>query len=314
MSSLEGTKTKENLESAYREKSEIRCRYAYYAAQAKKEGYEQIAGMFQQASEYNKEHARVWFKLLNDGIGDTKENVRQAVQTERRLWTEQYLAYAEQAKEEGFDQIATLFEGMAACYTDLIQHTIYRGLDVIPADMSLAALDLDGSLPDDVHGGTPRERALRALTDLRDAVIEDDAYDYIIIDCPPAFSLASISAIAASTDIVIPLKPGGFEIDGMAELTRQVESVRRVSPSVRIAGVLLTMWYNDPDIIGVEDWLRKNSGQRVFNSHIRLSRPVDKSVLGGEPICQWSPTSGAARDYRAWVREYLGGVDDGETA
>ncbi len=81
---------------------------------------------------------------------------------------------------------------------------------------------------------------------------------------------------------MIPLKPGGFEIDGMAELTRQVESVRRVSPSVRIAGVLLTMWYNDPDIIGVEDWLRKNSGQRVFNSHIRLSRPVDKSVLGGE--------------------------------
>ena len=67
-----------------------------------------------QASEYNKEHARVWFKLLNDGIGDTKENVRQAVQTERQLWTEQYLAYAEQAKEEGFDQIATLFEGMAA--------------------------------------------------------------------------------------------------------------------------------------------------------------------------------------------------------
>lgn len=51
--------------------------------QAKKEGYEQIAGMFQQASEYNKEHARVWFKLLNDGIGDTKENVRRAVQTER---------------------------------------------------------------------------------------------------------------------------------------------------------------------------------------------------------------------------------------
>ncbi|BFL39382.1 ParA family protein [Agathobaculum massiliense] len=210
--------------------------------------------------------------------------------------------------------LADLFEGMAACYTDLIQHTIYRGLDVIPADMSLAALDLDGSLPDDVHGRPPRERALRALTDLRDAVIEDDAYDYIIIDCPPAFSLASISAIAASTDIVIPLKPGGFEIDGMAELTRQVESVRRVSPSVRIAGVLLTMWYNDPDIIGVEDWLRKNSGQRVFNSHIRLSRPVDKSVLGGEPICQWSPTSGAARDYRAWVREYLGGADDGETA
>lgn len=114
MSSLEDTKTKANLESAYMGKSEMRCRYAYYAAQAKKEGYEQIAAMLQQASEYDKEHARVWFKLLNEGIGDTKENIKQAVCTERRLWAEQYLAYAEQAKEEGFDQIAALFEGMAA--------------------------------------------------------------------------------------------------------------------------------------------------------------------------------------------------------
>ena len=113
MSSLEGTKTKANLECAYMGKSEMRGRYAYYAAQAKKEGYEQIASLFQRASDYDKEHARVWFKLLNDGIGNTKEHIKQAMHTEKQLWAEQYLRYAEQAKEEGFDQIAALFEGMA---------------------------------------------------------------------------------------------------------------------------------------------------------------------------------------------------------
>ena len=114
MSSLEGTKTKENLEVAYREKSEIRCRYAYYAAQAKKEGYEQIAGMFQQASEYNKEHARVWFKLLNDGIGPTTENLKAAAEGENYEWTDMYATFAKEAREEGFDDIAFLFEKVGA--------------------------------------------------------------------------------------------------------------------------------------------------------------------------------------------------------
>ena len=67
--------------------------------------------------------------------------------------------------------LADLFEGTVMCYTDLVQPTIYRGLDVIPADMSLAALELDGQLPEDVHGGLPRDRALRALTDLRGMAI-----------------------------------------------------------------------------------------------------------------------------------------------
>ena len=200
------------------------------------------------------------------------------------------------------------------CYTDLVQPTIYRGLDVIPADMSLAALELDGQLPEDVHGGLPRDRALRALTDLRDAVIEDDAYDFIIIDCPPAFSVASISAIAASTDIVIPVKPGQFELDGMSELIQQIDSVRRANPAVRIAGVLLTMVYRDEAVAEVIRWLREHSPVPVFRTAIRRSDPVDRSVIAHEPVFQWSPGSGAARDYRAWVKEYLGGVLDGKKA
>ncbi|HJA47954.1 MAG TPA: ParA family protein [Candidatus Agathobaculum intestinipullorum] len=206
--------------------------------------------------------------------------------------------------------LADLFEGMCLCYADLVQHTIYRGLDVIPADMSLAALDLDGSLPDDVQGGTPRDRALRVLTDLRDAVIEDDAYDYLVIDCPPAFSVASISAVAASSDIVIPVKPGAFEIDGMAELLRQIDGIRRVNGAVQV-GVLLTMWHNADVVRQGEDWLREHCPVPVFQTRIRRTDKVDESTFAREPVCQWSPTSAAARDYRAWVREYLGGGADG---
>lgn len=210
--------------------------------------------------------------------------------------------------------LADLFEGTVMCYTDIVQPTIYRGLDVIPADMSLAALELDGQLPEDVHGGLPRDRALRALTDLRDAVIEDDAYDFIVIDCPPAFSIASISAIAASADIVIPLMPGQFEIDGMAELIQQIDGVRRTNPAVRIAGILCTMTYRDETVDEVIRWLREHSPVPVFATQIRWSKPMGRAVMAHEPVCQWSPTSGAARDYRAWVREYLGGVLDGEKA
>ncbi len=198
--------------------------------------------------------------------------------------------------------LADLFEGTVMCYTDIVQHTIYRGLDVIPADMSLAALDLDR--------GTLRDRALRALTDLRDAVIEDDAYDYLIIDCPPAFSVASISAVAASSNIVIPVKPGAFEIDGMAELLRQIDGIRRVNGAVQ-AGVLLTMWHNADVVRQGEEWLRKHCPMPVFQTRIRRTDKVDESTFAREPVCQWSPASAAARDYRAWVREYLGGGIDG---
>lgn len=199
--------------------------------------------------------------------------------------------------------LADLFEGTATGCDDLIQQTIYRGLDVIPADMSLASLDIDG--------GLPRAAAIKALPQLRAALEEQNAYEYIVIDCPPAFSLASISAIAASDDIVIPVKPGRFEIDGMAELTDQIVSIRRANDRVHIAGVLLTMWRNVDVVHQAESWMRANSPITVFNTHIRRTDKIDESTFAREPICQWSPTSAAAYDYRAWVQEYLGGELDG---
>lgn len=206
--------------------------------------------------------------------------------------------------------LADLFLGMSSYYDDLISHTIYRGLDIIPADMSLARLDLEGNLPPDIRGGTPRERALRVLTDLRDAVIGDDSYDYIIVDCPPAFSVASMSALAASSDIIIPVKPGAFEAAGLAELLYQIDSIQRVNMRVR-PGVLLTMWHNSEVVRQCEAWLWEHCPVPVYSTHIRRTDKVDESTFARLPVCQWSPQSAASRDYRAFVIEFLGGGADG---
>ena len=113
MSSLHHTKTYQNLQTAYMMKSEISSQYAYYAEQAKKEGYEQISGWFSLLAAQEREHAKVWYKLLYDGMGSTKENVERALEIETEISDCQYVAFAEQAQDEGFDQIASLYEKIA---------------------------------------------------------------------------------------------------------------------------------------------------------------------------------------------------------
>ena len=108
--------------------------------------------------------------------------------------------------------LAALLTGGAVCYDEVVEMATMSGVDVIPADMSLATLGVDG--------GCTSQMAVRAMRDLRDAVIEDDSYDFIIFDCPPAFSQASIGAIAASSDVIIPLRIGRFEIEGHGRTDR----------------------------------------------------------------------------------------------
>lgn len=114
MSSLENTKTQANLAAAFAGESQALCKYTYYASQAKKDGYEQIAAVFAETAHNEREHAKIWFKLLRDGMPGTTENLSDAAAGEHGEWTEMYAAFAEQAREEGFDQIADLFEGVAA--------------------------------------------------------------------------------------------------------------------------------------------------------------------------------------------------------
>lgn len=111
--SLKGTKTEANLMAAFAGESQARNKYTYYASKAKKDGYEQIAALFQETADQEKEHAKVWFKLLHDGIGATMDNLVDAADGENYEWTEMYPTMAREAAEEGFDDIARLFSLVA---------------------------------------------------------------------------------------------------------------------------------------------------------------------------------------------------------
>ena len=110
---LKGTKTEANLMAAFAGESQARNKYTYYASKAKKEGYEQIAALFLETANNEKEHAKIWFKLLHDGIADTATNLLDAAEGENYEWTDMYSTFAKVAREEGFDDIAFLFEGVA---------------------------------------------------------------------------------------------------------------------------------------------------------------------------------------------------------
>lgn len=110
---LKGSKTESNLMAAFSGESMARNKYTYYASQARKEGYEQIAHLFEETANNEKEHAKIWFKLLHGGIGNTDLNLKDAANGENFEWTDMYKGFAETAREEGFEQIAKLFEGVA---------------------------------------------------------------------------------------------------------------------------------------------------------------------------------------------------------
>lgn len=113
MSKYEGTQTEKNLEAAFAGESQARNKYTYFASKAKKEGFEQIASLFLKTADNEKEHAKMWFKELN-GIGDTAQNLEAAAEGENYEWTDMYAGFAKEAREEGFEDIAFLFEQVGA--------------------------------------------------------------------------------------------------------------------------------------------------------------------------------------------------------
>ena len=109
---LKGSKTEQNLMTAFAGESQARNKYTYFASKARKEGYEQIAAIFEETANNEKEHAKLWFKLLG-GIGTTKENLISAAEGENYEWTDMYAQFAKEAKEEGFDTLAAQFAMVA---------------------------------------------------------------------------------------------------------------------------------------------------------------------------------------------------------
>jgi rubrerythrin len=113
MAELKGSKTEQNLLEAFAGESQARNKYTYFASVAKKEGYEQIAALFQETADQEKAHAKLHLKAL-EGIGNTMENLKAAAAGEHEEWTEMYPRMAKEAREEGFVQLAIMFEGIAA--------------------------------------------------------------------------------------------------------------------------------------------------------------------------------------------------------
>lgn len=137
-----------------------------------------------------------------------------------------------------------------------------------------------------------------------------DAFDYVLIDCPPAFNAAAAAALVAADEVVIPIKLDAFSLRGMGNLMRQITNMRKINPALRVGGLLPTMWYNSEQIRGAEQVLRR-SGLPVY-PHIRRSNAVDAMTFQQQPLILSSPRSGACWDYKAFVAELMkGGAGNG---
>lgn len=175
-----------------------------------------------------------------------------------------------------------------------IEHTRYRAVDLLCADDSLMDLDL-----------TKVEQASASATVLRDMAQElagrapGKGYDWMIIDCPPAFNAASAAALVAADEVVIPIKLDAFSLRGMANIMQQIKNMQKINPMLRVAGILPTMWYRSNNIVRAERELR-GSGLPVF-PHIRRTPKADDMTFEQEPLIVCSPRSAAAIDYRRFV-------------
>ena len=160
---------------------------------------------------------------------------------------------------------------------------------------------------------SPEERNLRKYR-LREFLIcaaEDDAYDHAIIDLPPSFSTAAQAALIAADEVIIPMKIDAFSLSGMKELFKQIDNVRRLNPALTLRGTLVTI-YRKANNTGEAVEMLRRSKIPVFRQTIRWTdRLVDESTFAHKPLYIHSPRCAAARDYCAFVAEYLGGGGNG---
>lgn len=194
--------------------------------------------------------------------------------------------------------VADVLQGTAeAVWEDNVLPILGTNIQLLPGSSGLYALDAAA-----IQG---LGFGLCKLRDFRDAVAEDDEVDYMIFDCPPGFTAASVSALMAAGEVVIPMLVDGFSMWGVHDLVEQVNGIRSANPVIKIAGVLITQWRNCELVRQGEEMLR-NLGLPVFRTVIRRTDKVPESTVVWQPIFDYSPRSAASQDYRLWVEEYLG--------
>lgn len=177
-------------------------------------------------------------------------------------------------------------------------------VQLLPASSELYALDVQ-ALKSSIHSVKP-------LRDFRDAAAEDGV-DYMIFDCPPGFTAASVAALMAAQEVVIPTIVDGFSVRGVGDMAAQISSMRAANPSIKIAGVLICQWHNS-EVVREGETLLRGLSVPVFGTVIRRTEKVPESTFSQQCVIDYSPRSAATQDYRAWVWEYLreGGGEDGQ--
>lgn len=203
--------------------------------------------------------------------------------------------------------LGALLRGWACCYADLVEHTDVDGLDVLPASEDLWALDIEAA-------GGDRGRCYRAIRDMREALEEDDAYDVMVMDCPPNLGASCVSAILASDGIIVPVLSDACSATGVGDLVDQIASLRSLRPDLRVSGVLVNQWHRSPVVEGSVEYLRKEGHIPVYDTVIRRTDKVPESSWARMAVQAWSPFCSAARDYRALASELAEkeGIQHGE--
>ena len=190
--------------------------------------------------------------------------------------------------------LAALLDGGVICYDEVVFPTEYEHLDILPSTTDLFDLD---RLAD-------RQHCAKAMLDLKDAIAADDAYDVVLVDCPPSFTAASIAALAAADSVIIPVKLDAFSVRGMEFLLAQVRQLNQINNRCTVDGILITQWHNAPVVLQAEEFLRAK-GLPVFDTKIRRTDKVDESTWHAEPLEIYSRFSAAGIGYRSFVAEWM---------
>lgn len=168
---------------------------------------------------------------------------------------------------------------------------------VIPANMHLLTANLEIIKDEEREQATIISKELEKVKEI---------FDYCIIDCPPDINISVINALVAADEVIIPIKIDGYAFDGMDELEEQINNAKTLNPKLKFRGCLVTMYYNRDVCRQGEAWLQ-NQRYPVFKTHIRRTEKADEVTFTNESLMEYSPRSGAARDYKTFVKEYLEG-------
>lgn len=182
---------------------------------------------------------------------------------------------------------------------------VAENIKLIPGSMDLILAD--------VHALQQKDIKLTAIRELAEALAEDDAADFMLIDSPPSFTAATTAGLAAADDVVIPMKLDAFSLSGVGELLRQIAAMRDVNPRLRVAGVLVTQYDGTTVALETADALRE-SAVPIFGTMIHRTTAVDRSTFERKPLREMQGTYAkrAAEEYGALVDEWLkGGSNNG---